>query len=124
MARDWRTWAETERDPEKAAKLRKHGDRCEALARSAHTREAKAAKKAIEGAQAAGAEVVTEAAAAGLIHPIHMQEEVACPVPGESPSLLASRCGSRIPRHGIASQESESVCRQFNRGRDTPFNGD
>jgi hypothetical protein len=30
MAHDWRTWAETERDPEKAAKLNHHGDRCEA----------------------------------------------------------------------------------------------
>jgi hypothetical protein len=37
MARDWRTWAETERDPEKVAKLNRHGDRCEALARSAHS---------------------------------------------------------------------------------------
>ena len=46
MARDWRTWAETERDPEKVAKLNRHGDRCEALAKSAHRREveAKAAK--------------------------------------------------------------------------------
>jgi hypothetical protein len=42
MVLDWRTWAETERDPEKAAKLRKHGDRCEALARNAQKREVEA----------------------------------------------------------------------------------
>jgi hypothetical protein len=45
MASDWRTWAETEPDPEKAAKLNHHGDVCEALARSAHTREVLAKAK-------------------------------------------------------------------------------
>ena len=45
MARDWRTWAETERDPEKAAELNHHGDVCEVLARSAHRREVEAKAK-------------------------------------------------------------------------------
>ena len=46
MARDWRTWGETERDPEKAAKLNGRGDRCEALGRSAREVEAKAKRPA------------------------------------------------------------------------------
>src|SRR4029077_3608351 len=46
MVHDWRTWAETERDPEKAAKLNGRGDRCEALGRSAREVEAKAKRPA------------------------------------------------------------------------------
>jgi hypothetical protein len=45
LAHDWRTWAETERDANKGARLRKHGDRCEALARSAQRREVDARAK-------------------------------------------------------------------------------
>ena len=48
VASDYRDWAKTEADPAKAAKLKTHGDRCEALARAAHRREveADAARKA------------------------------------------------------------------------------
>jgi hypothetical protein len=45
MAADWRRWAETERDPEKAAECRKHGDLCAALAKSTRRREVEAKAK-------------------------------------------------------------------------------
>ena len=45
MAHVWRTWAKTERDPEKTAKLRHHGDVCEALGWAAHRREIEAKAK-------------------------------------------------------------------------------